>query len=68
MIYDDGAEYDGQVNEQTNSKDGKGILYMPNGDIHEGNWQNGEMNGNGRIIKCNGNIHLGQFNNNLKHG
>ena len=59
VMVENGAWYDGEWNEETNERDGKGLQVWPNGNFYEGNWRNGKFNGKGRLIHANGEVYNG---------
>ena len=61
-IYFPNGIYEGEVNNKTFN--GKGILKYKNGDIYEGDFENGIKKGNGKMIFIKNNIeYIGGFNN-----
>lgn len=51
--FPDGSKYEGQLN-MDGSRDGKGIMYLNNGDVYCGDWSNGQFHGFGSYIFANG--------------
>ena len=52
-------KYYGEVNGQTYEKEGKGIIYYPNGDKYFGDWQNDKFHGEGVYVFASGEIYKG---------
>ena len=63
-----GNKYIGQWNEETNTKEGVGIMVTKEGSIYEGYWYNEKWNGKGRWIYNNGDFYEGDFEDDLYHG
>jgi len=57
--FSDGRIYHGYVKD--NIRDGKGIMFWPNGDCYDGSWQDGKMNGYGQLSKSDGSKVVGIF-------
>jgi hypothetical protein len=49
-ILENGDMYEGEWNEATNQRDGKGTCIFPTGSLNEGYWRNDKLNGNCRVI------------------
>ena len=68
VMLENGAWYEGEWNEETNERDGKGVQVWPDSSIYEGNRCNGEANGKGRLIKADGNVYNGEWKDDKAHG
>lgn len=51
--FKDGSSYTGEVHVD-GTRDGKGIMYLGNGDIYAGDWKNDKFQGYGTYIFANG--------------
>ena len=59
--------YSGQLNEE-NQPHGFGKQRCRNGDVYEGNWQNGKPHGKGYYQYSSGAYYRGEFNQGIRHG
>ena len=62
------ATYRGQINPQTQMRDGKGVQVGDTGRIYEGEWLSDKRCGTGYEVYKNGNAYKGAFMNNRAHG
>ena len=52
--------YEGDVNSSTLA-DGKGVMKFSNGDVYDGDWENGKMNGKGAMLYHDGVFYQGDW-------
>lgn len=62
------ATYKGQINQQTQMRDGKGVQINDTGRVYEGEWLADKRCGQGYEVYKNGNAYKGGFMNNRAHG
>jgi len=60
--------YDGEWNQITNERHGKGIQTWNDGSVYEGYWANNKANGRGRLIETDGSVYEGHWANDMKSG
>ena len=60
------GEYFGEIKNET--AEGKGIIYLKNGNVYNGDWKNDKADGLGICIYINGSKYEGNFKNNVKDG
>lgn len=66
VVLPDGAEYEG--NWKAKKFHGFGILKKTNGEVFEGNWDNGNASGDGKYTSADGAVYTGKFFNGKRHG
>ena len=64
----DGSRYEGEWLIGTDVRQGKGIMVLPDGMIHEGYYVNNEATGKGRLINAQGDVYVGQVKGYHAHG
>jgi hypothetical protein len=64
-ILENGDMYEGEWNEATNERDGKGTCIFPNGRLLEGYWRNDKFNGKCRVIFPSGDVFEGECKDNM---
>ena len=52
--------YEGDVNSSAMA-DGKGVMKFSNGDVYDGDWENGKMNGKGAMLYHDGTFYQGDW-------
>jgi hypothetical protein len=62
------TKYEGQWNEETNERDGMGVLVWPDGSVYEGYWKHDKANGRGRLIHADKDIYIGDWKDDKAHG
>ena len=65
---ENGAMYEGEWNESTNKRDGKGSQVWADGSLYEGYWKNDKANGKGRLIHADGDVYEGEWRDDKAHG
>lgn len=65
---ENGAMYEGEWNEVTNKRDGKGTQIWADGSLYEGYWRNDKANGKGRLIHADGDVYEGEWKDDKAHG
>ena len=68
VVRENDCKYLGQWNEETNLREGVGILVWKSGSIYEGYWKNDMANGKGRLIHANGDVYEGDWINDKPNG
>ncbi len=63
-----GAKYEGEWNEATKQRDGKGTQIWADGSLYEGFWKNDKANGRGRLIHADGDVYEGEWKDDKAHG
>ena len=66
--FENGERYQGEVNNNNNLKEGKGIYYYNNGEKYIGEWKNNLKDGKGTYFYNNGNKYVGEWKNDVKEG
>jgi hypothetical protein len=58
-------EYIGELSSKSNGRvpmvNGKGIIYLSNGEVYVGEFKDDEINGNGKYTFANGEVYVGEF-------
>lgn len=62
------AEYIGEVGNDGTTPNGYGKIIWKNGNVYEGQVQNGKRQGTGKLVWANGDVYEGQFQNDKMHG
>lgn len=65
---ENGARYEGEWNEATNMRDGRGVQTWVDGSLYEGFWKNDKANGQGRLIHADGDVYEGEWRDDKAHG
>mmetsp|Transcript_22718 Transcript_22718/g.21896 ORF Transcript_22718/g.21896 Transcript_22718/m.21896 type:complete len:119 (+) Transcript_22718:281-637(+) len=68
ITLENGARYEGEWNEETNKRDGRGYQIWADGSLYEGYWKNDKANGRGRLIHADGDVYEGQWKDDKAHG
>lgn len=63
-----GAMYEGEWNDETTTRDGKGTQIWADGSLYEGYWKNDKANGKGRLIHADGDVYEGEWKDDKAHG
>ena len=66
--YEDGDIYEGNVNDSTDQKQGKGKYFCTDGTVIAGTWKNDYLNGQGTVIYPNRDRYAGTFKNDKRNG
>lgn len=64
--FDDGTTVIGHLHD--NKKSGRWMTFYPEGDIHEGMYEEGVLQGPGKWVLKNGDVEYGSYKDNEKHG
>lgn len=57
-----------RISEEEQIREGKGIVYLPNGEIFEGFYNNDQATGYGRLIEDTGEVFQGNWKENMRNG
>jgi hypothetical protein len=57
----DGGQYEGEVNEETNGRDGYGISILKDGSVYEGQWKNDKSEGKGFRVFVDRDYYIGDY-------
>jgi hypothetical protein len=68
ITLENGARYEGEWNESTNKRDGRGYQIWADGSLYEGYWKNDKANGKGRLIHADGDVYEGEWKDDKAHG
>ena len=68
ITLENGARYEGEWNELTNKRDGRGYQIWADGSLYEGYWKNDKANGRGRLIHADGDVYEGDWKDDKAHG
>ncbi|CDW87368.1 mitogen-activated protein kinase 16 [Stylonychia lemnae] len=68
LIKYDFVMYQGEYDQFTNQKDGRGRAIHRDGTVYDGLWKNDLRNGYGRVIKSNGDYYIGEWKDGKKNG
>jgi hypothetical protein len=65
--FSDNSVYAGEWT-RSSLREGRGVLYKPDGEVYEGQWYNDRPHGKGRLIMRNGDVYIGEFYEGTIHG
>lgn len=68
ILFQNGAQYEGEWNINTGERDGRGVQVWADGSRYEGYWKNDKANGRGRLIHADGDVYEGEWKDDKSHG